>query len=171
MGYHRESQFVPGNLILAEEPDIEAICKRLSCVHPKICPLLDTSHTKLKKVMREARKQKGIRKVLIASGVRMDLARLDDEYMRELTTYHVGGHLKVAQEHSDPETLAKMKRPAADNFREFDTKFRKISKDAGKKQYIIPYFISAHPGSDIHAMIDLAVFLKQNDEPSRRGCT
>jgi len=145
-----------------KDPAIEAICKRLSCVHPKICPLLDTSHEKLIDVMRESREQKGVKKVLVASGVRMDLARLDDEYMRELTTHHVGGHLKVAQEHSDDTTLDKMKRPEPGTFQEFDRKFREISKSNGKKQYIIPYFISSHPGSDIHAMIDLAVFLKRN---------
>ncbi len=141
---------------------IEAICKRLSCVHPKICPLLDTSHEKLRAVMRESRQQKGVRKVLVASGVRMDLARLDDGYMRDLTEHHVGGHLKVAQEHSDGTTLSLMKRPEADTFEDFARRFRRISDEAGKKQYIIPYFISAHPGSDIDAMIDLAVFLKRN---------
>jgi uncharacterized radical SAM protein YgiQ len=145
-----------------KDPEIEAICKRLSCVHPKICSLLETSHKELLAVMRESRKQKGVRKVLVASGVRMDLARLDDEYMRDLTEHHVGGHLKVAQEHSDPTTLSMMKRPEAGTFEEFGRKFRQISDEAGKKQYIIPYFISAHPGSDIDAMIDLAVFLKRN---------
>ena len=92
----------------------------------------------------------------------MDLARLSPAYMRELSAHHVGGHLKVAQEHSDPETLAAMKRPAAENFRDFDRKFQRESQKAGKKQYLVPYFISAHPGTDVAAMIDLAVFLKQN---------
>ncbi len=143
-------------------PEIEAICRRLSCVHPKICPLLGTDHAPLIDVMREARKQKGIRKVLVASGVRMDLARLSPEYMRELTAHHVGGHLKVAQEHSDAATLSMMKRPAPSTFQDFDRQFRTQSKKAGKEQYLVPYFISAHPGSDLNAMIDLAVFLKKN---------
>ena len=90
----------------------------------------------------------------------MDLARLDPEYMKELTTHHVGGHLKVAQEHSDVTTLTAMKRPPVENFEEFDQSFRDASAEAGKEQYLVPYFISAHPGSDVGAMIDLAVFLK-----------
>lgn len=143
-------------------PEIEAICRRLSCVHPKICPLLGTDHGPLIEVMREARKQKGIRKVLVASGVRMDLARLSPEYMRELTAHHVGGHLKVAQEHSDATTLSMMKRPAPTTFQDFDRQFRDQSKKAGKEQYLVPYFISAHPGSDLNAMIDLAEFLNKN---------
>ena len=143
-------------------PEIEAICRRLSCVHPKICPLLGTDHAPLVQVMREARNQKGVRKVFVASGVRMDLARLSPEYMHELTTHHVGGHLKVAQEHSDATTLALMKRPEPGTFQDFDQKFRTESEKAGKKQYLVPYFISAHPGCDLSAMIDLAVFLKNN---------
>ncbi|MBI1824798.1 MAG: YgiQ family radical SAM protein [Planctomycetes bacterium] len=143
-------------------PEIEAICRRLSCVHPKVCPLLGTDHGPLIDVMRESRSQKGIRKVFVASGVRMDLARLSPEYMHELTTHHVGGHLKVAQEHSDATTLTLMKRPAPETFQDFDKKFREESKRAGKKQYLVPYFISAHPGTDLNAMIDLAVFLKRN---------
>jgi len=145
-----------------QRPEIEAICRRLSCVHPVVCPLLGTDHGPLLEVMRETRKQEGIRKVFVASGVRMDLARLSPEYMRELTAHHVGGHLKVAQEHSDPATLSIMKRPASETFRDFDRQFRDQSQKAGKEQYLIPYFISAHPGSDMKAMIDLAVFLKRN---------
>ncbi|MFH1109737.1 MAG: YgiQ family radical SAM protein [Planctomycetota bacterium] len=143
-------------------PGIEAICRRLSCVYPKICPLLGTDHGPLIQVMREAREQKGIRRVFVASGVRMDLARLSPEYMRELTAHHVGGHLKVAQEHTDAGTLGVMKRPASATFQDFDRQFRQESKKAGKEQYLVPYFISAHPGSDVKAMIDLALFLKNN---------
>ena len=143
-------------------PEIEAICRRLSCVHPKICPLLGTDHGPLIKVMKEARAQKGVRKVLVASGIRMDLAQLSPEYMEELTAHHVGGHLKVAPEHTDRETLRVMKKPDIDDFQSFAEKFKKASKQAGKEQYLVPYFISAHPGSDLSAMIDLAVFLKRN---------
>ncbi|MCO6436039.1 MAG: YgiQ family radical SAM protein [Phycisphaerae bacterium] len=143
-------------------PEIEAICRRLSCVHPTICPLLGTDHGPLLEVMRETRHVPGVRKVLVASGVRMDLARLSPEYMHELTSHHVGGHLKVAQEHTDTTTLSLMKRPAPESFQDFDRQFKEQSAEAGKKQYLVPYFISAHPGTDLPAMIDLAVFLKQN---------
>jgi radical SAM superfamily enzyme YgiQ (UPF0313 family) len=125
-------------------------------------PLLGTDHGPLVEVMREARRQKGIRKVFVASGVRMDLARLSPEYVHELTTHHVGGHLKVAQEHTDAGTLTLMKRPEPGTFQDFDARFRAESARAGKKQYLVPYFISAHPGTDLNAMIDLAVFLKNN---------
>jgi uncharacterized radical SAM protein YgiQ len=145
-----------------KRPDIEAICRRLSCVHPKICPLLDVSHDKLIDVMKESRNQKGINKVFIASGVRMDLAQLSPRYMKELITHHVGGHLKVAPENTDPETLRLMKRPGLENFQSFARAFKKQSNKAGKEQYLVPYFISAHPGCDLDAMIELAVFLKEN---------
>ncbi|MEM7167512.1 MAG: YgiQ family radical SAM protein [Planctomycetota bacterium] len=143
-------------------PEVEAKCRRLSCVHPKICPLLGTDHSALIDVMRASRQQEGVRKVFVASGVRMDLARNAPEYLRELTEHHVGGHLKVAQEHADEATLLAMKRPTVDNFEDFDKEFRRQSKQVGKKQYLVPYFISAHPGSDLSAMVDLALFLKKN---------
>ncbi|HEV3257364.1 MAG TPA: YgiQ family radical SAM protein [Gemmataceae bacterium] len=144
-------------------PEVEAKCKRLSCVYPSVCKLLGTDHGPLVELMRRARTEPGIRKVLVASGVRMDLAQMYPEYMRELTAHHVGGHLKVAPEHTDPTALAVMKKPAIDNFDTFAADFKKGSAEAGKpKQYLVPYFISSHPGSDLHAMIDLAVFLKRN---------
>ncbi|MCH7630836.1 MAG: YgiQ family radical SAM protein, partial [Proteobacteria bacterium] len=101
------------------------------------------------------RKQKGVRKVLVASGLRMDLAQLDPTYMEELTAHHVGGHLKVAPEHTDATTLGIMKKPDVGDFQQFAEKFRDSSEKAGKKQYLVPYFISAHPGSDLNAMIGL----------------
>src|SRR5262249_20348598 len=105
----------------------------------------------------------GIRNVLVASGIRMDLAQLSPEYMRELTAHHVGGHLKVAPEHTDSGVLNIMKKPAIDNFSTFADQFKTASKQAGKpKQYLVPYFIASHPGSDLHSMIDLALFLKRN---------
>ena len=144
-------------------PEVEAKCKRLSCVHPTICKLLGTDHGPLVELMRRARTEPGIRKVLVASGIRMDLAQLSPEYMRELAAHHVGGHLKVAPEHTDSHVLELMKKPENDNFSGFAEAFKKASKDAGKpKQYLVPYFIASHPGSDLHAMIDLAVFLKRN---------
>jgi radical SAM superfamily enzyme YgiQ (UPF0313 family) len=112
--------------------------------------------------MRKSRATPGVRKVLVSSGLRMDLARRSPEYMKELVTHHVGGHLKVAPEHTDPEVLKKMKKPSIDDFGEFTKDFKQASKKANKKQYIVPYFIASHPGSDLDAMIGLALFLKQN---------
>ncbi len=144
------------------QPEVEAKCRRLSCVHPTICKLLGTDHGPLVQLMKEAREEPGVRKVLIASGIRMDLARRDPEYMSELAKHHVGGYLKVAPEHTDERTLELMKKPGADDFLGFDAEFKKASAAAGKKQYLIPYFIASHPGSDLNAMIDLALFLKRN---------
>ena len=144
-----------------QDPEVEAVCRRLSCVHPTICPMLGTDHEPLIDIMKTTRQQRGIRKVLVASGIRMDLALRSPDYVEELSAHHVGGHLKVAPEHTDPETLKLMKRPQIDHFEEFSEKFSEASAKAGKTQYLVPYFISAHPGSDIHAMIELAVFLKR----------
>ncbi len=143
-------------------PEVEAKCRRLSCVHPTVCKLLGTDHGPLKALMREARSVAGVKRVLVASGVRMDLARRDPEYLQELAAHHVGGHLKVAPEHTDPEVLRLMKKPSADDYVEFDKAFQAASRRVGKKQYTVPYFIASHPGSGIEEMIDLAVFLKQN---------
>ncbi len=144
------------------KPDVEAVCRRQSCVHPTICKLLGTDHGPLIELMREARDVPGVKKVLVASGLRMDLARRSPEYMRELAQHHVGGHLKVAPEHVDPDVLMKMRKPANDDFEKFAEVFDRESKRANKKQYIVPYFIASHPASDLDAMIHLAVFLKQN---------
>ncbi len=144
------------------KPEVEKICRRLSCVHPTVCKLLGTSHGPLKTLMREARSVPGVKKVLVASGIRMDLARRDPEYMSELVTHHVGGYLKVAPEHTDPRVLDLMKKPANDDFEKFGEAFHAASREAGKEQYLIPYYIASHPGSDLAAMIDLALFLKRN---------
>jgi uncharacterized radical SAM protein YgiQ len=144
-------------------PEVEAICKRQSCVHPTICKLLGTDHGPLIRLLKKARTEPGIRKVLVASGVRMDLAQLSPEYLREMAAHHVGGHLKVAPEHTDPHVLALMKKPVNDNFEGFARGFQEASRQVGKpKQYLVPYYIASHPGSDLHAMIDLALFLKRN---------
>jgi uncharacterized radical SAM protein YgiQ len=143
-------------------PEVEAKCRRLSCVHPTVCKLLGTDHGPLVQLMRKAREADGVKKVNIASGVRMDLARRSREYMDELATHHVGGYLKVAPEHTDPEVLKLMKKPDIDDFTEFGKEFQKASERAGKKQYLIPYFIASHPGSDANSMIDLALYLKRN---------
>jgi radical SAM superfamily enzyme YgiQ (UPF0313 family) len=113
--------------------------------------------------MKRARTEPGIRKVLVASGIRMDLAQLSPEYLQELAEHHVGGHLKVAPEHTDPHVLQMMKKPENGNFESFAQEFSQASRRVGKpKQYLVPYFIASHPGSDLHAMIDLALFLKRN---------
>jgi uncharacterized radical SAM protein YgiQ len=144
-------------------PEVEAKCKRLSCVHPTICKLLGTDHGPLVDLLKRARTEPGVRKVLVASGIRMDLAQLSPEYLRELAAHHVGGHLKVAPEHTDSHVLGLMKKPENVNFEGFAEEFKKASQAAGKpKQYIVPYYIASHPGSDLHAMIGLAVFLKRN---------
>jgi uncharacterized radical SAM protein YgiQ len=145
------------------KPEVEAICRRLSCVHPKICVLLGTDHGPLLELMRQARHVPGVRKVLVASGIRMDLARRSPTYMEELAAHHVGGHLKVAPEHVNARVLEKMKKPANIDFEGFTEAFQRASRQGGKpKQYVVPYFIASHPGSDLAAMIELALFLKRN---------
>lgn len=144
-------------------PEVEAKCKRLSCVHPTVCKLLGTDHGPLIELMREVREVDGVRKVLVSSGIRMDLAQLSPEYVRELAEHHTGGRLKVAPEHTSPKVLEAMKKPSIDNFGVFAEQFRQASADAGKpKQQLVPYFIASHPGSDLTEMIDLALYLKRN---------
>jgi uncharacterized radical SAM protein YgiQ len=144
-------------------PEIEAKCKRLSCVHPTVCKVLGTDHGPLVKLMRDVRQVDGIRKAFVASGVRMDLAQLSPEYVRELAEHHVGGRLKVAPEHTSPAVLELMKKPPIDNFGRFAAEYKKASAAAGKpKQGIVPYFIASHPGSDLNEMIDLALYLKRS---------
>jgi len=111
--------------------------------------------------MKAARREEGIRKVLVASGVRMDLAQRSPAYMSQLVRHHVGGHLKVAPEHADPDVLRLMKKPGIDDFEAFARKFARLSAEAGKRQFLVPYFIAGHPGSDLDAMIHLAQFLKR----------
>jgi uncharacterized radical SAM protein YgiQ len=144
-------------------PEVEAKCKRLSCVHPTICKLLGTDHGPLLELMRKARDVPGIRKVFVASGIRMDLAQLSPEYVQELAAHHVGGRLKVAPEHTSPTVLEKMKKPSIDNFGQFAKLYQQASKAAGRpKQQLVPYFIASHPGSGLAEMVDLALYLKQN---------
>ena len=144
------------------QPETEAKCRRLSCVSPKVCKLLDTSHAPLVELMRESRNVKGVKKVHIASGIRMDLARNETEYLDDLVTHHVGGHLKVAPEHVSDRVLAHMKKPAQSTFEEFTDRFRAASERAGKDQFLVPYFIASHPGSGLAEMIELALFLKKH---------
>jgi radical SAM superfamily enzyme YgiQ (UPF0313 family) len=114
-------------------------------------------------LLKTVREQAGIRKVFVASGIRMDLAQLSPEYVRELATHHVGGRLKVAPEHTSDKVLGLMKKPSIANFDAFAEQYKTASKEAGRpKQYLVPYFISGHPGSGLAEMIDLAVYLKRN---------
>jgi radical SAM superfamily enzyme YgiQ (UPF0313 family) len=143
-------------------PNVEAICRRPSCVHPKICKLLDTSHEPLRDLMRKNRELPGVKKVHIASGIRMDLAAEEDGYIDDLTRHHVGGHLKVAPEHASDAVLRVMKKPPTASFEKFAERFEQASRRAGKEQYLVPYYIASHPGSGVDEMIELAVFLKQH---------
>ena len=144
-------------------PEIEAVCRRLSCIDPTICACLGMDHEPLIDLLKRARKTEGIRKVFVGSGIRMDLARLSPRYVEEVAAHHVGGHLKVAPEHTQREVLRLMKKPPVEDFEAFARDFRRASEKAGnKEQYLVPYFIASHPGSDLNAMIELALFLKRN---------
>ena len=142
--------------------DIQANCRRLSCVYPTICKNLDTDHAPTTALYRAARAVPGVKRVLIASGLRYDLAVQDEEYVEELVTHHVGGYLKIAPEHSEKDTLSLMMKPGMGTYHAFKKLFEKFSKAAGKKQYLIPYFIAAHPGSSDEEMLNLALWLKDN---------
>jgi len=149
--------------IACKSREIEAACRKPSCVHPGICPNLNTDHSALTKLYRDARALPGIKKVLIASGLRYDLAVEDPEYVRELVTHHVGGYLKIAPEHTEKGPLDKMMKPGIGSFDKFSRMFKKFSAEAGKEQYLIPYFIAAHPGTTDEDMLELALWLKKND--------
>jgi len=151
-----------------KDPEVEKVCRRLSCIHPKVCKLLDTDHSPTVDLMRRARAVPGVKKVHIQSGVRTDLAAKAPEYLEELARHHVGGHLKVAPEHTSPEVLRLMKKPEVESFDEFAEAFQAASARAGKEQYLVPYFIASHPGSTVEDMIDLAVFLKQRGYKPRQ---
>ena len=141
----------------------EATCRKPSCVWPTICGHLDTDHTPTIELYRKARAVKGIKKILIASGVRYDLAIEHPEYVKELASHHVGGYLKIAPEHTETGPLNNMMKPGMGSYDKFKEMFDHYSKLAGKKQYLIPYFISAHPGTTDRDMINLALWLKDND--------
>ena len=142
--------------------EIESACRRPSCVYPGICPNLNTDHAPLIELYRKARALPGIKKVLIASGVRYDLAVESPEYVRELAQHHVGGYLKIAPEHLREGPLSKMMKPGVGTYYRFKELFDRYSKEAGKEQYLIPYFIAAHPGTTDEDMLELALWLKRN---------
>ena len=146
-----------------KSPKIQKTCKRLSCVYPNICKHLNTDHSPTTQLYRKARAIPGVKRVAIASGLRYDLALKDPEYIEELVTHHVGGYLKIAPEHSEDKTLSKMMKPGISAYDDFKVLFDKFSKKAGKEQYLIPYFIAAHPGSDAEDMLNLSLWLKQRN--------
>ncbi len=142
--------------------EIEAVCRKPSCVYPGICSNLGTDHHPLINIYRRARSLKGIKKVLIGSGVRYDLAVQSPEYVKELVQHHVGGYLKIAPEHTQDGPLSKMMKPGIGSYERFKSLFDQFSREAGKKQYLIPYFIAAHPGTTDDDMMHLALWLKKN---------
>ena len=145
--------------------EIQSKCRKLSCVHPKVCPHLHTDHTPQVELLEKARNLPGIRKIHIASGLRYDISLADkksgQKYMKDLITHHVGGHLKVAPEHMDDDVLHLMKKPGLKNFDEFVSYFEKVSAEAGKEQYIVPYFISGFPGTKHEQMEKVYDYLKE----------
>lgn len=146
-----------------KDPKIESSCRRLSCVYPGICKNLNTNHKPLINLYRRARSLPGIKRVFIASGLRYDLAIQDPEYVKELVTHHVGGYLKIAPEHTEEGPLGKMMKPGIGSYNRFKQLFDRYSEQAGKEQYLIPYFISAHPGTNDEDMLNLALWLKENN--------
>ncbi len=143
-------------------PQIEAACRKPSCVYPGICQNLTTDHGPLIKMYRRGRALKGIKKILIGSGLRYDLAVKSPEYVKELVQHHVGGYLKIAPEHTEQGPLTKMMKPGIGSYDKFKALFEKFSAEAGKKQFLIPYFIAAHPGTTDEDMMNLAIWLKKN---------
>jgi uncharacterized radical SAM protein YgiQ len=148
--------------LACKDPKIESSCRRLSCVFPGICENLNTDHTPLVNLYRKARAIPGVKKVLISSGLRYDLAVRDPQYVKELVSHHVGGYLKIAPEHTEEGPLAHMMKPGMGSYEQFKAMFEKFSKEAGKEQYLIPYFIAAHPGTTDRDMLNLALWLKRN---------
>lgn len=149
--------------LTCKDPNILANCRRLSCVFPGICKNLITDHSPTTQLYRKARAIPGVKRVAIASGLRYDLAVEDPEYVKELVTHHVGGYLKIAPEHTEDGPLNQMMKPGIGTYDRFKEMFEKFSREAGKKQYLIPYFIAAHPGCADEDMINLAFWLKKNN--------
>ncbi len=148
--------------LACKSKEIESACRKPSCVYPGICPNLNTDHTPLIKLYQRARTLPGIKKVLIGSGVRYDLAVESPAYVKELVQHHVGGYLKIAPEAIGEGPLSKMMKPGVGSYYKFKELFEKFSREAGKEQYLIPYFIAAHPGTTDQDMLELALWLKQN---------
>ncbi len=148
--------------LACKSPEIEAACRKPSCVYPGICSNLNTDHAPLIKLYKRARQLPGVKKILIGSGLRYDLAVQSPEYVEELVTHHVGGYLKIAPEHTEGGPLSKMMKPGIGAYDKFKQMFEKYTAAAGKKQYLIPYFIAAHPGTSDEDMMNLAMWLKRS---------
>ncbi len=148
--------------LACKDPKVERACRRPSCVYPDICNNLGTDHSALIGLYRRARALPGVKKILVASGLRYDLAIRSPEYVKELVTHHVGGYLKIAPEHTEQGPLTKMMKPGMGAYDRFKELFDKFSREAGKQQYLIPYFIAAHPGTRDEDMLNLALWLKRN---------
>jgi uncharacterized radical SAM protein YgiQ len=148
--------------LACNDKKIEETCRRLSCVHPGICKNLLTDQMPLVHLYKKARALPGIKKILIASGLRYDIAVKTPAYVEELVTHHVGGYLKIAPEHTEEGPLSKMMKPGMGTYDRFKEMFEKYSTAAGKEQYLIPYFIAAHPGTTDKDMMNLAIWLKKN---------
>ena len=146
-----------------KDEKIESSCRRLSCVYPDICEHMGTDHNPLISLYRRARSIKGVKKVLVSSGLRYDLAVRSPDYIKELVTHHVGGYLKIAPEHTEEGPLSKMMKPGMGAYDRFKQLFDRFSREAGKEQYLIPYFIAAHPGTTDEDMMNLALWLKKNN--------
>ncbi len=149
--------------LACKSEQIEKSCRKLSCVFPGICENLNTDHSHLIQLYRKARAIPGIKRIQIGSGLRYDLAVKSPEYVKELVQHHVGGYLKIAPEHSEENVLNKMMKPAMTAYDEFKAMFEQFSREAGKEQYLIPYFIAAHPGTTDEDMLNLALWLKRYD--------
>lgn len=145
------------------QPEARDKCRRTSCLCPTICPRLATDHGPLIQLLSAARRQPGVKQALVASGIRMDLALRSPAFIRHVAQHHTGGLLKVAPEHVDPGVLQRMQKPPIEAFEKFARQFQQDADAVGKKEYLVPYFIAGHPGCDLSAMVDLAIYLKQHD--------
>ncbi|MFP6685709.1 MAG: DUF3362 domain-containing protein, partial [Polyangiaceae bacterium] len=141
--------------------EIESACRLLSCVHPKICENLVTDHEPLIDLLKKVRQEKGVKNVYVASGIRYDLAERSPEFIKQLAQHHTGGQLSVAPEHNNDDVLDKMKKPAIASYERFVDQFQCASREAGKEQHLVPYFISGHPGCSMNDMVELALYLKK----------
>ncbi|MBN1393990.1 MAG: DUF3362 domain-containing protein, partial [Pirellulales bacterium] len=143
-------------------PEERINCRRTSCLWPEICPRLTTDHGPLIRLLKAVRRFPGVKRALVASGIRMDLALRSPAFIRHVAQHHTGGLLKVAPEHTEPEVLRRMRKPPIERYEEFERAFRRASAEAGKRQHLSHYFISGHPGCDLEAMISLALYIKRH---------
>ncbi len=151
-----------------KDEETEHACRRLSCVHPGICENLVTDHAPLIDLLRRVRSEPGVDRVYVASGVRYDLAARSPEFVRDLARHHTGGQLSVAPEHTNPAVLDKMKKPPIEHYERFAQAFCQASEQAGKEQYLVPYFITGHPGSTMKDTIELGLWLKAKNMRPRQ---